>query len=263
MAMKILVAIPAYRCAHQIGRVLGEFSCELLKRVSEVAVFDNQSPDNTVEVALKSARDIEARCPGAVVRVFRNDQNYGLGGTHKAALLYAEKNGFDYMAILHGDNQASTLELGLLIDEVERASDLDAALGARFMGQSRLHGYSLIRTWGNRGLNLLYTLFSGRWTSDLGSGLNLFKTSTLSDHRYLLFSDAFTFNMDLLLDYFRKGAKVKYVPISWREEDQVSNARTLAVGWITLKTLLKWRVGVKPQLSNKKCDYTSTLVEGT
>lgn len=248
------MAIPCYRCAPQIERVLAGLDQKLLSRVSEVAVFDNQSPDDT----LARARAAALKTGSDKIKVFRNNNNYGLGGTHKAAFLYGESKGYDYVAILHGDDQAKSSELNELIDVAEAKPELDAVLGARFMPASRLQGYSFIRTWGNRGLNWVYTLLSLRRTYDLGSGLNLFKLSTLSDHNFLSFSDAFTFNMDLLLDYYRKGSRVQFHPITWREEDQVSNAKAMKVGWITLKTVLKWRLGASPN-SRPQITYQSTM----
>lgn len=258
---KILVAIPCYKCAPQIQRVLSEFTPELASAVGEVAVFDNRSPDETLQAALTAAKEMNSKLGQDKFKVFLNDDNYGLGGTHKAAFLYGERNGFDYVAILHGDNQAVTEELGTLIEVARKSPELDAVLGARFMPGSRLVGYNRIRTLGNLGLNWLYTLLTLRKTYDLGSGLNLFKLQTLKDHRFLRFSDKFTYNMDHLLDYFRKRSKIKYVPISWREEDQVSGANALKVGWITLKTLFKWRFLPFGNPPEPKYLYTSTLIK--
>ena len=49
---KVLVAIPAYNCEGQISRVLDEISPQLEARVSEIAVFENRSTDDTLGRAL-------------------------------------------------------------------------------------------------------------------------------------------------------------------------------------------------------------------
>jgi hypothetical protein len=82
-----------------------------------------------------------------------------------------------------------------------------------------------------------------RASKDLGSGLNLFKLENLKDHRFLGFSDTITFNIDLLLDYFKKKTVLINVPITWTEEDQVSNARNFTVGKTAIRKILKWRIG--------------------
>lgn len=251
MPAKVLVAIPAYKCEAQIGRVLAGFDERLFGRVHKVIVIDNRSPDGTLNAAVNVARAYKK------IEVVRNRENYGLGGTHKVAFIHAEDIGADYVAILHGDAQARTEELHALLDEADRDRGLSAVLGARFMPRSRLRGYSAVRIAGNIGLNAAYTLLSGRLTWDMGSGLNLFRVSDLTDHQYLGFSNGFTFNMDLLLHYYSRGARLKYVPITWAEEDQVSNARTFEVGWITLKTLLKWRLTRGPEkVTQLTTDYS-------
>lgn len=39
------------------------------------------------------------------VKLLRKDKNYGLGGSHKVSFNYAIENGFDYVIVLHGDDQ--------------------------------------------------------------------------------------------------------------------------------------------------------------
>jgi glycosyltransferase involved in cell wall biosynthesis len=248
---KILLAITCYNCEKQIGRVLKGLTPAILGELEMVLVIDNRSKDSSVEAALAAA----ARLKSPKVQVVVNDDNYGLGGSHKAAFGYAMSKGMDYVAILHGDNQATTGELKNLIKLIKANPDFGAVLGSRFMLASRLRGYSPLRTWGNRGLNALYTLVSLRATKDLGSGLNVFRLEDLKDKRYLSFSDGFTFNIDLLLDYFHKGSQIRYVPITWSETDQVSNARTFKVGWTALKTLLRWKAG-RPSRIRPRSAYT-------
>jgi len=237
---KILIAIPAYNCEKQIGRVLEGFDRPLLDRVERVIVIDDRGGDNTAGVAQAAVNRLGI---GHKVKVVQNVKNLGLGGSHKMAFLYGEKMGSDFVAILHGDDQAKAPELNNLIDAAEKDADLGAVLGSRFSKGSQLHGYSWERIWGNRVLNVLYTVLSGRKTQDLGSGLNLFKLKDLADRRYLGFDDRMTFNFDLLLDYYTKHTKLQLVPISWRESDQVTNARNVQVAKRAFRQLILWRFG--------------------
>jgi glycosyltransferase involved in cell wall biosynthesis len=251
------VAIPCYKCPAQIPRVIGEFDAPLLERIEKVIIIDNQSPDDTAESAI---RTIKEKGFGPKFMVVRNNENYNLGGTHKVAFNYALENSIDYVAILHGDNQAKTQELNNLIDEIEKDDSLGAVLGARFMKGSRVSGYAWSRIWGNRGLNFLFTLLTLRKTKDLGSGLNIFKMADLADKKYLYFSDSLAFNVDLLLDYYHKKTKLKFIPISWSETDQVSNARNFKIGWMILKKLFRWRVSSNVKYATGEIDYSFTQI---
>jgi len=250
--VRVVVAIPAYNCEKQIPRVLEGFDDELCKRLEKIIVIDNRSSDSTACVATETIKKLGFEN----MEVIQNNSNYGLGGSHKAAFLYAEKVNADYLAILHGDNQAKTEELSILLDKAEENPELAAILGGRFMFKSNLDGYSLTRKFGNLGLNLIYTIITLRITKDLGSGLNLFRLKDLKDHRYIRFTDNFTFNIDLLLDYYKKCAKIHFTPITWSETDQVSNAKTFGVGWTALKTVLRWRFSKPIMFDKDKLGYS-------
>lgn len=251
---KILVAIPAYNCERQIERVLSGFDQKLLDRVEKVIVIDDRGKDNTASVAQQAIDKLGL----SKVEVVQNDRNLGLGGSHKMAFLHGEMMGADYVAILHGDNQAKTKELHHLIDEAEMNPELGAILGCRFMAGSKLVGYDWKRIWGNRVINLVYSVMALRPSLDLGSGLNLFRLKDLSDHRYLGFDDRMTFNIDLLLDYYGKKTPLKFVPITWSEEDQVSNARNMTIGKVALRQLVRWRFGGLKLADHKPEEYTSS-----
>jgi len=252
----ILVAIPCYKCAPQIKRVISKFDKALLERLGKVMIIDNGSPDDTRDSAIEAVKKNKSK----KFEIFKNDGNYNLGGSHKVAFNRALGEGYTHVAILHGDDQAEAQELNLLIDEIEKHPDT-TILGGRFMSKSRLKGYSAIRKWGNRGLNMVFTLVSFNRTQDLGSGINIFRMEDLKDTRYLGFGNTLTFNIDLLLDYYRKKTKLKLVPITWSEEDQVSNARAVEIGTVALKKLFLWRLGFSSY--NKglaEQDYSSTRI---
>lgn len=255
--MRILVAIPAYNCENQITRVLEGFDEKLLEMIEEVIVIDDCGNDKTAHTALKTIQSLNI---SKKVKVVRNNGNLGLGGSHKMAFLYGEQKKMDYVAILHGDNQARTEELCRLIEVAIKKPDLGAILGCRFMKGSKLSGYSWQRIWGNRIINLVYSLFTLRRSMDLGSGLNLFRLIDLSDHHYLGFDDKMTFNIDLLLDYYTKKTRLIFIPISWTEKDQISNAKNFNIAKIAVKQLALWRIGKLPARPMDSEKYVSTLL---
>jgi len=102
-------------------------------------------------------------------------------------------------------------------------------------------GYDWKRIFGNRVLNFVYTITTFRKCEDLGSGLNLFALSDLDENTYLDFADKLTFNFELLLDLIKRQINFAYVPITWREEDQISNARNFNIAKIAFINLIQWR----------------------
>jgi dolichol-phosphate mannosyltransferase len=254
---RVIVIIPAYRCAPQIPRVLDGFDKALLDRVEEVIVVNNQSPDDTVQAALKAAKKIGSK----KIKVVTNRENVSLGGSHKVGFFYGKSIGADYVAILHGDDQAETKELNNLLNIIEDHPSLDAVLGSRFMAGSDLHGYSWQRIAGNRVLNMAYTVLMLRRTKDLGSGLNVFKLSALDTDKVINFGDDLGFNFDLLLYLFTSKAKIRFTPITWKEDDQVSNAHNFKIAKLAAVRLLKWRFKIPPMNSADRAKSAYVFTE--
>lgn len=236
---KILLAIPAYNCESQIQRVIaGLASLSFLReRIHKIIIFDNRSTDDTFSRAEEAARRHNL---ADLIEVVKNATNVGLGGTQKIAFRKAVELKYSHIVILHGDDQANCSDLKQVLEHI--SCGYEAVLGARFMNASVLSGYSYERRLGNRVLNFIYSAVTGKQVYDLGSGLNAFKVSSLSRLNTDSYSNKFTFNMDLLLDLFQNNFRYKYLPIEWRETDQVSNARNFSVAWKAFKILIHWKL---------------------
>jgi dolichol-phosphate mannosyltransferase len=232
MKPKTLLFVPMYNCERQIPRVLAQLEGPAAKAFDEVIVVDNRSPDGSIAAAIVAAE----RVAGPKVSILKNKDNYGLGGSHKVAFEHALAHGFDRVAVLHGDDQ------GRVTDLTERLArkdlgDLDCLLGARFHPKSKLQGYSLPRTAGNVAFNALFSLATQRAVYDLGAGLNLYSRKYLESRFFYGFPNDLTFNVYMLLQACWSGAKLEFFPISWREEDQISNAKVIRQGLRTLRLL--------------------------
>lgn len=240
MNEKLLLIIPMYNCEKQIGRVLAKFKPGIEEWVSEIVVIDNQSSDQSILFASLALQ----HSPIRNFKVLKNHNNFGLGGSHKVGFNYALKNNFDYVAILHGDDQGDINDLiPVLASGNHRTAD--CCLGARFMRQSILKNYSKFRTFGNYVFNFLFSIVTGRMLYDLGSGLNIYRRSFLEKKIYLRCPNKLTFNYFLLL--FTIGNKYTYsfFPISWGEDDQVSNVKLFRQTVTMLRVLLKYLLNKK------------------
>ena len=252
---RILLFIPAYNCEKQIVRVLGSLDEKIMRYIDEVIVVNNRSTDGTEE-AVKDFLKSHTYMP---VRLFRNRDNYGLGGSHKVAFEYAIKQKFDYIIVLHGDDQGDIHDFyPVLKREIYRG--YDCVLGARFMLQSRLEGYSLFRTAGNIVYNFLYALGMGTRVFDLGSGLNMYDVKTLRTRFYMKFPDNLMFNCTMLLAVSYYDLTMRFFPVSWRETDQVSNVKMASQSMKTLKLLFDY-MDMKDSIRGEYRDIPRTKYE--
>jgi glycosyltransferase involved in cell wall biosynthesis len=260
MDERMMVFIPAYNCARQISRVLAQFTPDIQRRFKEIVVIDNCSSDGTRETALSAFEKIE----GCKTTLLQNHQNYGLGGSHKVAFHYALANSYDYCLVLHGDDQGDIKDI---LPELDRGMHrhYDCLLSARFMPGSRLKGYSRFRTFGNWGFNILATLVSFRLQWDMGSGLCCFSRSFLERHIYMKSSDDLTFNYTLQLYCASHNVTQRFFPVSWREDDQISNARLFQLTFKMLKILAFYtfcrRQFLKASMGSPTFDYAASVIE--
>lgn len=251
---KILLFIPMYNCEKQIVRVLGQLTGEVCRYLTQVIVVNNRSTDGG-EKAVKEY--LETHPLPVKVSLLRNDDNYGLGGSHKVAFQYALDHGFDHVIVLHGDDQGS---IENLLPYLKRGSyrQVDCLLGARFMKGSRLEGYSQFRTFGNRVYNLLFSLGTGKRIYDLGSGLNLYSTRMLRDGFYLKYKDNLMFNYCMVLGSAYYRHKIRFFPILWREDDQVSNVKMVNQAIVVLRLLGSYVLNRKKFVESEHRDKVVT-----
>jgi dolichol-phosphate mannosyltransferase len=234
--MKSLIAIPCFNCQNQVTRVIESLLAEELYKTNEILLIDNVSTDNT----LQRIKDKIKAYPQFML--IQNNSNYGLGGSHKIAFQYAIENNFDFVTILHGDDQARVTDYEKLLDVAKKTKH--PALGSRFMIKSKRIGYQRSRTFGNIVLNIIFTIVTFRLTKDLGSGINVFSTSDLKKINFKELTNSFNFNVELLLNLYSKNIPLSFLPITWVEEDQISNAKNLNVAFSMLKSLFLWRFGL-------------------
>jgi glycosyltransferase involved in cell wall biosynthesis len=232
---KICVCVPMYNCEKQIPRVVQQFEDVPNGLVSEIVIIDNGSTDGSVEAA-KAALARMRRFPG---KILINNENYGLGGSHKVAFDYSLANGMDYCIILHGDDQGNISDVLPLLEEGKHF-EVDCLLGARFLPDSKLINYSWFRTFGNRVFNLIFSAAVGRRLYDLGAGLNIYSTAMFADRHYRRLPDDLTVNYVHMLFMSQMGLHYRFFPVTWREEDQLSNVRLFRQATKTLWTVTQF-----------------------
>ena len=218
---KHLLFIPVFNCEKQILRVMEKLmNSDVLEYFEEVIIIDNKSTDRTVSsVKEKLSKDNFKK-----FKLFQNYENYNLGGSHKTGFNYAIENKYDYVSILHGDDQGDINDLKNIFKN-ESYKNFDCILGSRFARGARLVNYPKFRIYANWMINLAASIVTLKWLNDLGSGLNMFKVKYLENKFYLNFSNDLTFNYSLIFYICSSKAKFFFFPITCSEDDQISNVK--------------------------------------
>jgi glycosyltransferase involved in cell wall biosynthesis len=250
---RIVLVIPTYNCADQIDRVLSK-TVNSLELVDQVVVFDNVSQDDTVKRISKWT----SRFPQQL-SLIQNETNVGLGGTLKRAFNFAILNNFTHVIVLHGDDQADLNDITESISNInDGQSTADLVIGARFHPSSKLIGYSKIRIMGNQVLNLATSLLFGRKILDMIAGLNIYNTDFLKRTPFGDFPEDLTFDSNLLIWALLDKSRIEFVPITWVEDDQISNARVFRQARIILVNLFLSRIRGKNRFTKVRRSSTDT-----
>lgn len=262
-APRILVFIPAYNCEKQISRVVAQFTPDIQQLVDCIAVIENRSTDGTLDAA---RRALAEALPSERYLLLRNCQNNGLGGSHKVAFNLALDHDFTHLIVLHGDDQGSIDDLVPFLRS-GAFQEWDCLLGGRFMRGSRLQGYSMMRTVLNRGCNLLFSAITLRDVRDLGAGLNMYRVAAFQDRKYLNFVNSLSFNQVLLLYSIAARHKMRFFPLTWREDDQISNVRMARMGVQLARNVLSFTFARRKLLELDsagvaRLDYGSDWIAG-
>lgn len=235
---KILVFIPMFNCEKQIPRVISQFSRETQEFFDEIIIIDNRSNDKSIQAAESALSNNIRICKGSI---FKNKENYSLGGSIKVAFKYAIDNNFDYMVTLHGDAQGNIKDI-IPIIKTGQHKNADMCIGARFHRNSTLDGYSWFRIFGNRVFNLICSAITLRKIDDLIAGLNIYSVKFIKEiyPTCLNFPNNLTFDVHCLMYMLKTKKTFTYFPLVWKEEDQVSNAKVFKQAFTILKLFSKY-----------------------
>jgi glycosyltransferase involved in cell wall biosynthesis len=183
---------------------------------SIAVVVDDGSTDATAAVAQSFG-----------ARVVRHETNRGLGAALRTGLLEARRLNARAAVYLDADLEYDPAEAQRLLDPIERG-EADYVLGSRFKG--RPEGMKLSRRVANRAFSLLLSLLCGRWISDGQTGYRAFSPRAIAVAEIV---HDYNYAQVLTLDLFRKGMRMREVPITYR-------VRRAGKSFISLQYL--WRV---------------------
>ena len=115
---------------------------------------------------------------------------------------------------------------------------------------SMVTGFKRNSRYGNKFINLIYSIFLKHRIYEIGSGLNVYKVQSLPLSEIPYWPDHIAFDIKLLFHFTSPRYLSKFLPIIWKESDQVSNAKNIQVSLKILMMLLEELLGVKEEKTN-------------
>jgi glycosyltransferase involved in cell wall biosynthesis len=147
------------------------------------------------------------------LEVFVHARNYGYGGNQKTCYTEALKAGADIVVMLHPDYQYDPMLLPNVVAPI-KAGAADVVLGSRLLaGDVIRQGMPWWKFLGNRFLTGIQNWVLGRKLTEYHTGYRAFSRRVLEAVPFLLNSDNFVFDQEVLVQAIHLGFRIKEVPV--------------------------------------------------
>jgi glycosyltransferase involved in cell wall biosynthesis len=227
---KVIVVMPAYNAGHTLRMTYEELPKE---SVSTVILVDDGSTDTTLQIARELGLEI-----------FVHNRNYGYGANQKTCYTEALRQGADIVVMVHPDYQYDpTLVPKIIVPIVEGQADV--VLGSRLKSGSALaQGMPWWKYVANRFLTGVENLAFGLALSEYHTGYRAFRRDVLETVNFLLDSDSFVFDQEIIGQVVAAGFRISEIPVPTRYFREASSAGFVAssIYGLRILTMLFWFV---------------------
>jgi glycosyltransferase involved in cell wall biosynthesis len=211
---KVIVVMPAYNAAKTL-RIT--YDAIPKRDIDQVILVDDGSRDETLAIA----KELK-------LEVFVHAKNYGYGGNQKTCYTESLKAGADIVVMLHPDYQYDPTLLPNVVAPI-KAGEADVVLGSRFLqGSVVQQGMPWWKFVGNRFLTWFENWVLGIQLSEYHTGYRAFSRRVLEQIPFLLNSDKFVFDQEMLVQAVHMGFKIKEVAVPTRYFAEASSASFVA-----------------------------------
>lgn len=248
---RILIFIVAYNAEKTIGSVLSRIPESLHNKSAEVLVIDDFSKDDTFSKGLAHQNPV----PDFKITVLRTPENQGYGGNQKLGYRYAIDNGFDFVALVHGDGQYAPEKLPDLLAPL-RKGEADAVFGSRMMtkGDALKGGMPLYKWLGNQVLTRFENTLLGTSLSEFHSGYRLYSTAALKQIPFERNSNDFHFDTEIIIQLVTKKLRILELPIPTYYGDEICHVNGMKYAWDVCRAVLRSKFHERGVLYDRKYD---------
>jgi glycosyltransferase involved in cell wall biosynthesis len=242
---KLVIVLPAYKAALTLERTYNEIPFDI---VDDVVLVDDNSPDNTVEVAKQIG----------IKHVIKHEANKGYGGNQKSCYRKAMELNADIVVMLHPDYQYTPKLIHTLASMI--AYDVyPVSFGSRILGKGALKGgMPMYKYIANRCLTLFQNILLGQKLSEYHTGYRAFSADVIRSIDFSHNSDDFVFDNEMISQIFMNGYEIGEAtcPTKYFEEaSSINFSRSMKYGRGVLRVsvihrLHKWGI-VKSKLYSR------------
>jgi len=248
---RLLIFIVAYNAETTIEKVLSRIPASLHTSNVEVLIIDDFSKDKTF---LSGVR-FQQRNSAFKITVLRTPENQGYGGNQKLGYRYAIDNGFDIVALVHGDGQYAPEKLPALLAPL-LANEADAVFGSRMIDKraARTGGMPLYKWIGNQILTRFQNRMLGTSLSEFHSGYRLYSTKALAQIPFQRNTNNFHFDTEIIIQLVLKKLRIAELPIPTYYGDEICHVNGMKYAWDVFKAMLRAQFHLMNLFFDRKFD---------
>lgn len=240
---RIGILIVAYNAVTTLTQVFKRIPAEVWENVEEVVVFDDNSQDDTYELAVgyKFLSKIKH------LNVYKNPQNLGYGGNQKLGYEYFISKGFDAVVLLHGDGQYAPEILAHLYQPIV-SGKADAVFGSRMMkdyGGPLKGGMPLYKFVGNRILTTFENLALGMNLTEFHSGYRAYSLHALKQIDFSKMTNDFHFDTEIIVKLNHQHFCIKEVPIPTYYGNEICYVNGMKYAKDVFKSILRYKQTIR------------------
>jgi glycosyltransferase involved in cell wall biosynthesis len=236
---RLLIFIVAYNAATTIEKVLNRIPQSLQGGDVEILIIDDFSKDDTFVNGLR----YQQRNSAFKITVLRTPENQGYGGNQKLGYRYAIDNGFDIVALVHGDGQYAPEKLPALLAPLAR-NEADAVFGSRMIDKraARRGGMPAYKWVGNQVLTAFQNRMLGTKLSEFHTGYRLYSTAALAQIPFEKNTNDFHFDTEIIIQFVLRKLRIAELPIPTFYGDEVCHVNGMKYARDVFKSTVKARL---------------------
>ena len=206
---KILVFTATYNESENISELISLIMKQNFK--PDLLIIDDNSPDGTYNKVQQMQKKFKN------LFLIKRNGKLGLDTAHKEGYDFAKKNNYDYFITMDADFSHDPSELP---NFVKNLNNFPIVLGSRYVtgGNCLMSGRRLIISkYGNKFMKFIFKFDCNEFTTSY-RGFNLKKLNDF--HLNLIKTKGYSFFMGTIYEIFKKGFKVKEIPITFKDRSK-------------------------------------------
>jgi len=202
-----------YNLIYEIGRSLESSNINV-----HINIIDDSSPDGTADYIRRSTKILQEQYPFMKINLFVREGKLGLASAHVYGFKQAFSQDADYIMEMDADFSHQPKYIPIFLDAIK---DYDLVIGSRYVRGGGTTKWNFFRKFLSVGGSLYARTILGMKIQDMTAGFKMYRGYILqSIDLDQIKSTGYSFQIELKYRIFKRGFKIKEVPIIFPDREK-------------------------------------------